>query len=40
MVSKREGTIVLDPHVASLCVITLDETAAIALFDLLGEWLE
>jgi hypothetical protein len=39
MVSKHEGTIVLDPHVAGSCVIILDETAAIALFDLLGEWL-
>jgi hypothetical protein len=38
MVSKHDGTIVLDPHVVGLCVITLDETAAIALFDLLGEW--
>jgi hypothetical protein len=39
MVSKRDGAIVLDPHVAGSCVITLDETAATALFDLLGEWL-
>ena len=39
MVSKRDGAIVLDPHVAGLCVITLDATAATALFDLLGEWL-
>jgi hypothetical protein len=40
MVSKREGAIVLDPHtVAGSCVITLDEPAATALFDLLGEWL-
>ena len=39
MVSKREGAIVLDPHVAGSCVITLDEAATIALFDLLGEWL-
>jgi hypothetical protein len=38
MVSKREGAIVLDPHVAGSCVI-LDETAATALFDLLGVWL-
>jgi hypothetical protein len=38
-VSKHDGTIVLDPHVAGSCVITLDETAAVALFDLLGEWL-
>lgn len=39
MVSKREGAIVLDPHLAGSCVITLDEAAATALFDLLGEWL-
>jgi hypothetical protein len=39
MVSKHEGTIVLDPHVAGSCAITLNETAATALFDLLGEWL-
>ncbi|MGH4008935.1 MAG: hypothetical protein ACRDTH_12400 [Pseudonocardiaceae bacterium] len=39
MVSKRDGAIVLDPHVSGSCVITLDETAATALFDLLGEWL-
>jgi hypothetical protein len=39
IVSKRDGTIVLDPHVAGSCVITLDETAATALSDLLGEWL-
>jgi hypothetical protein len=39
MVSKHDGAIVLDPHVAGSCVITLNETAATALFDLLGEWL-
>jgi hypothetical protein len=40
MVSTHEGIIVLDPHVAGSCVqIILDETAAIALFDLMGEWL-
>ncbi len=37
MVSKHDGGIKLDPHVAGLCVITLDEAAATALFDLLGE---
>ena len=37
--TKVDGEIVLDPHVAGSCVITLDETAATALFDLLGEWL-
>lgn len=39
MVSKHDGAIVLDPHVTGSCVITLNETAATALFDLLGEWL-
>jgi hypothetical protein len=38
-VRKAEGDIVLDPHVTGQCVIVLDETAATALFDLLGEWL-
>jgi hypothetical protein len=38
-VSKRDGAVVLDPHVAGSCVIILDEAAATALFDLLGEWL-
>jgi hypothetical protein len=39
MVSKRDGAVVLDPHIADSCVLTLDEAAATALFDLLGEWL-
>jgi hypothetical protein len=39
MVSKHDGTIVLDPHVAGSCVIILNEAAATALSDLLGEWL-
>lgn len=39
MVSKHDGAIVLDPHGADSCVITLDEAAATALFDLLGGWL-
>ncbi len=37
--TKVDGEIVLDPHVAGSCVIILDETAATALFDLLGEGL-
>jgi hypothetical protein len=39
VVSKRDGRIELDPHVTGACVLTLDEGAATALFDLLGEWL-
>lgn len=38
-VTKVNGDIVLDPHVTGSCVIVLDEAAATALFDLLGEWL-
>lgn len=38
-VTKADGTIVLDPHVSGSCVIVLDEAAATAVFDLLGEWL-
>ncbi len=39
MVSKRDGTIVLDPHVTGSCVIALDEDGGIALRDTLTEWL-
>ncbi len=39
MTKEEDGTIVLDPHVASCCVLRLDEKAAIAIFDTLGEWL-
>lgn len=38
-VTKIDGDIVLDPHVDGSCVITLDETAATQLFDILGKWL-
>ncbi|MGH3831828.1 MAG: hypothetical protein ACRDRS_15510 [Pseudonocardiaceae bacterium] len=31
--------IVLDVHVAGACVIIMDEDAARALYDVLGEWL-
>ncbi|MGH3829353.1 MAG: hypothetical protein ACRDRS_02710 [Pseudonocardiaceae bacterium] len=31
--------IVFDVHVAGACVIIMDEDAARALFDVLGEWL-
>jgi hypothetical protein len=37
--TKVDGDIVLDPHAAGSCVITFDEDAATALFDVLGEWL-
>jgi hypothetical protein len=39
VVSKREGSIELDPHVTGQCVITLDEDGAIALRDALTPWL-
>ena len=39
LVTKQDGTIVLNPHVANCCVLRLDEQAAHALLDILGEWL-
>jgi hypothetical protein len=39
VVSKRDGEIVLDPHVPGACVIILDEDAATALFEVLRTWL-
>jgi hypothetical protein len=39
MVSKRAGTIVLNPQVAGSCVISLDEQGATTLCDLLTVWL-
>jgi hypothetical protein len=39
VVSRREGTIVLDPHAVGSCVISLDEQAATSLCDALTEWL-
>ena len=37
--SKRDDLIELNPHATNACVILLDEAAATALFDVLGEWL-
>lgn len=37
--SKANGEIVLDPHVAGSCVIALDEDGALAIRDTLTEWL-
>ncbi|MGH3985233.1 MAG: hypothetical protein ACRDST_21725 [Pseudonocardiaceae bacterium] len=39
MVGKRDGAIVLDPHVTGCCVISLDENGATTLRDTLTEWL-
>ena len=40
VVSKRDGTIELDPHVTGACVLTLAEDEALALRDVLTRWLE
>lgn len=37
--TKVNGEIVLDPHVAGCCVISLDEVEARAVRDTLTEWL-
>jgi hypothetical protein len=37
VVTKRDGDIELNPHATGQCVILLDEKAANALFDILGE---
>lgn len=39
LVTKEDGTIVLNPHVANCCVLRLDEQAARTLLRILGEWL-
>ncbi|MGH3866635.1 MAG: hypothetical protein ACRDQ4_10950 [Pseudonocardiaceae bacterium] len=39
VVSKRAGTIVLDPQVPGGCVISLDEEGATTLRNLLTGWL-
>ncbi|MGH3865639.1 MAG: hypothetical protein ACRDQ4_05775 [Pseudonocardiaceae bacterium] len=39
VVSKRGGTIVLDPQVVGSCVISLDEEEATTLGNLLSVWL-
>jgi hypothetical protein len=39
MVSKRDGTIMLDPHIDGSYVISLDQDGATALCDTLTEWL-
>lgn len=39
LVTKEDGIIVLNPHVANCCVLKLDERAATALHNILTEWL-
>jgi hypothetical protein len=38
-VSTRDGTVVLDPQVPDGCVMSLEEDEAVALRNLLTEWL-
>jgi hypothetical protein len=39
LVTKEKGVIVLNPHVANCCVLQLDEQAATAVHEALGDWL-
>lgn len=39
LVTKEDGIIVLNPHVANCCVLKMDEQAATALHGILTEWL-
>ncbi|MGH3807070.1 MAG: hypothetical protein ACRDRU_10640 [Pseudonocardiaceae bacterium] len=39
LVTKQDGIIVLNPHLANCCVLRLDEQAARTLLSILGEWL-
>jgi hypothetical protein len=39
LVTREDGIIVLNPHVANCCVLRLDEQAATTLHDILTEWL-
>lgn len=39
VMTKRDGEIELDVHVDGSCVLLLDETAATAMHDVLGQWL-
>ncbi|MFY9807930.1 MAG: hypothetical protein WCC65_18525 [Pseudonocardiaceae bacterium] len=39
LLTKEDGTIVLNPHIANCCVLRLDDQAATALLDILTEWL-
>jgi hypothetical protein len=39
LMSRENGIIVLNPHLANCCVLRLDEQAATTLHDILGEWL-
>ena len=39
LVTKEDGVIVLNPHLADCCVLRLDDQAARTLFSILEEWL-
>ncbi|MGH3780007.1 MAG: hypothetical protein ACRDRO_05065 [Pseudonocardiaceae bacterium] len=39
LVTKQDGIIVLNPHLANCCVLRLDEQAARELLGILAEWL-
>lgn len=39
LVSKRNGSVELDPHVTGSCVIRLDEDGTRTLCEVLTEWL-
>ena len=39
LVTKEDGIIVLNPHLANCCVLRLDEQAARVLLGILSEWL-
>jgi hypothetical protein len=38
VVSKRDGEILMDPHVTGSCVLIFGEAAASQLFDVLAKW--
>ncbi|HEV7827866.1 MAG TPA: hypothetical protein VGP04_03260 [Pseudonocardiaceae bacterium] len=39
LVTKENGVIVLNPHLANCCVLRLDEQTARTLHGIFGEWL-
>jgi hypothetical protein len=39
LLTRENGVIVLNPHLADCCVLRLDEQAATRRYDILGEWL-
>jgi hypothetical protein len=39
LVTKEDGLIVLNPHLANCCVLRMNKQAAWALHGILGDWL-